>query len=219
MTGARLSRSARPAVCSHRKAGCEILEELRAVGQDTGTDIVEHIQGQSSGISRGLQHQRRHRADEHRPGHPLGYRVGRCSGPLRRRRWSAPRGSRPSGPAFPRVWPGRRLRCPCHRRSRAGSSAHGPGGHERCSGTPGRPETASGLPGSLRSAASRGWRRRGGSLPQIYMACLRAVLGRDRHHGKLFLLLVGGMEKSDHLDISTVFRAGGLTEGSGDIGG
>lgn len=34
--------------------------------------IVEHIQGQSSGISRGLQHQRRHRADEHRPGHPLG---------------------------------------------------------------------------------------------------------------------------------------------------
>lgn len=43
----------------------EILEELRAVGEDAGADPVERLHRQAAGIGGRLQHQRRHRADQH----------------------------------------------------------------------------------------------------------------------------------------------------------
>ena len=60
----------RPAGWSHRTAA-EILEELRAVGEDAGADLVERFHRQAAGIGGRLQHQRRHRADQHGLGHAL----------------------------------------------------------------------------------------------------------------------------------------------------
>ena len=50
----------------------EILEELGAVGEDASADLVECLQRQAAGIGRRLQHQRRHRGDQHGLGHPFG---------------------------------------------------------------------------------------------------------------------------------------------------
>ena len=50
----------------------EILEKLRAVGEDAGAETVEDLHRQAPGIILGLQHERRHRADQHGLGHPLG---------------------------------------------------------------------------------------------------------------------------------------------------
>ena len=58
---------ARPVGAVERRA--EILEELRAVGEDAGADLVEHLDRQAAGIGGRLQHQRRHRADQHGLGH------------------------------------------------------------------------------------------------------------------------------------------------------
>src|SRR6266850_3781545 len=44
----------------------EVLEELRAIGKDTRSDAVEDLDGQSSGVSRGTEHQGRNRRDEDR---------------------------------------------------------------------------------------------------------------------------------------------------------
>jgi hypothetical protein len=50
----------------------EILEELRAVGEHAGADLIERVDRQPDGIGGRLQHQRRHRADEHGLGHTFG---------------------------------------------------------------------------------------------------------------------------------------------------
>ena len=51
--------------------GAEVLEELRAVGQDGGADLVEDLDRQAAGIGGRLQHQRRDRADQHGLGDAL----------------------------------------------------------------------------------------------------------------------------------------------------
>ena len=65
------ARALCPAGSRHRTARGEILEELRSVGHDAGTNRVERRHRQAARIGRGLQHQRRHRADQHGLGDPL----------------------------------------------------------------------------------------------------------------------------------------------------
>jgi hypothetical protein len=43
----------------------QILEELRAVGQDAGADTIEHVDRQAAGVGLRLEHNRRYRADQH----------------------------------------------------------------------------------------------------------------------------------------------------------
>ena len=109
----------------------QILVELRAVGGDAGADLVEHVDRQAARVGRRLQHQRRHRADQHRLGDALGAvpadvardfaAAGRMADEHRvlqvERCRSAPRG--------------RRRRCPSRCRSTAGSSGHGRAGRAR----------------------------------------------------------------------------------------
>jgi hypothetical protein len=54
---------ARPvgAVEGHR----EVLEELRAIGEQLGADLVERLDRESGGSGVGLEQARRHRADQH----------------------------------------------------------------------------------------------------------------------------------------------------------
>src|SRR5437899_8196782 len=49
----------------------EILEELRAVVEDASADLVERLHRQAAGIGGRLQHQGRHRADQHGLSHAL----------------------------------------------------------------------------------------------------------------------------------------------------
>src|SRR5258706_3671520 len=53
---------ARPIGAVERRS--QIFEELRAVGEDVGPDLVERLHRQPAGIGGRSQHQRRHRADE-----------------------------------------------------------------------------------------------------------------------------------------------------------
>src|ERR1022692_1786561 len=46
----------------------EVLVELGPVGGEAGAEAVEHLDRQAAGVSAGLQHQRRDRAQEHGPG-------------------------------------------------------------------------------------------------------------------------------------------------------
>src|SRR5207302_293320 len=62
-------RGARPVGPIERRA--EILEELRAVGQYSSTNAVEHIHRQATRIARRLQHQRRHSANQYGLGNAL----------------------------------------------------------------------------------------------------------------------------------------------------
>src|SRR3546814_14479766 len=73
----------------------EILVELRAVGQRGGAEAVEDVDRQAAGVSLGLQHERRHGADQHRLGDALGAvarseerRVGKECVSTCRSRWS-----------------------------------------------------------------------------------------------------------------------------------
>ena len=50
----------------------ERLEELRAVGNDAGADLVESREGQAAGIVCRLQHERGHGADQHSFRHASG---------------------------------------------------------------------------------------------------------------------------------------------------
>jgi hypothetical protein len=60
---------ARPVGAIERRA--EILEELRSVGEDSGTELVEHPDRQAAGIGARFQHQRRYCADQHGLGNGL----------------------------------------------------------------------------------------------------------------------------------------------------
>ena len=60
---------ARPVGAVERRA--QILEELRAVGEHAGAELVERLHRQAAGIGGRLQHQRRHRADQHGLGDTL----------------------------------------------------------------------------------------------------------------------------------------------------
>ena len=61
---------ARPVVAIERQG--QILEELRAIGLDAGSQLIEHLDRQAAGIGGGLQHERRDRTDEHGFGDALG---------------------------------------------------------------------------------------------------------------------------------------------------
>ena len=91
-----------------------------------------------------------------RPWPPVSCRGGRCSGPLRRRRWSGRHGLRLSGQGLRRAPPGHRHRCPGHCRPRAGPSGRGRDDHGRCSGSPGCRGRTSGPPRHRRREASHG---------------------------------------------------------------
>ena len=64
------SEALRPAGCSRRKAPRRVAIELRAIGRELRLEIVEHFLGKAARIGRRLHHQRRHRADDRRLGHP-----------------------------------------------------------------------------------------------------------------------------------------------------
>ena len=59
---------ARPVVAVEGQA--EVLPELRAIGLHAGAELIEGLDRRAAGIGRGLQHQRRDRADQHRLRHP-----------------------------------------------------------------------------------------------------------------------------------------------------
>lgn len=63
-------------------ASCERLrlEELRAIAENAGADLVERFHRQTAGIGRCLQHQRRHRADQHGLGDTLGAMAANIAG-------------------------------------------------------------------------------------------------------------------------------------------
>ena len=61
---------ARPVVAIERQG--QILEELRAIGLDAGSQLIEHLDRQAAGIGGGFQHERRDRTDEHGFGDALG---------------------------------------------------------------------------------------------------------------------------------------------------
>ena len=65
------ARPWRPAGWRRRTGRWQILEELRAVGEDAGANTVEHLHRQAAGIGGGFQHQRRHGADQHGLGDTL----------------------------------------------------------------------------------------------------------------------------------------------------
>src|SRR5262249_4977848 len=60
---------ARAVVAVERQA--EVLEELRAVGKDSGAEPVEHLHRQTAEVGSGFQHQRRHGADQDGFGYAL----------------------------------------------------------------------------------------------------------------------------------------------------
>src|SRR3546814_15470053 len=59
-----------------------ILVEWRAVGQGGGAEAVEDVDRQAAGVSLGLQHERRHGADQHRLGDALGAVAADVAGHL-----------------------------------------------------------------------------------------------------------------------------------------
>src|SRR5882724_6183397 len=52
--------------------GAEVLQELRAVGEGGGAELIEGLDRGAAGIGGRLEHERRNRADQHGLGHPLG---------------------------------------------------------------------------------------------------------------------------------------------------
>ena len=64
------------------RSGGDVAVELGAVEGGAFTEAVEHLDRQAAGIGVGLQHQRRHRADEHRLGHTTRSVLGDVAGDL-----------------------------------------------------------------------------------------------------------------------------------------
>ena len=64
------------------RPGGDVAVELGAVEGGAFTEAVEHLDRQAAGVGVGLQHQRRHRADQHRLGHPAGAVPGDVAGDL-----------------------------------------------------------------------------------------------------------------------------------------
>ena len=130
----RLARPWRPAGW-RREGRAEILEELRAVGEHAGADAVEHLDRQ---CRPGWPRSSASAAGPRRSAPPwrrAPCRAGRCSARPRRRRWSGRHESRPAGRVSRSAPPGRRRRCPCRCRSRAGWSGRDHAGHGRSRGS------------------------------------------------------------------------------------
>ena len=68
---AGLARPSRPAGCRRRTARSRSLKNCERSASDAGADAVEHLDRQAAGIGGRLQHQRRHRADQHGLRHAL----------------------------------------------------------------------------------------------------------------------------------------------------
>ena len=60
----------------------QVLEKLGAVREDAGADLIEGLHRQAARVGDGLQHDRRHRADQHRPGHALRAVAAQVAGDL-----------------------------------------------------------------------------------------------------------------------------------------
>ena len=60
----------------------KVLEELRTVSSNTGADAVEHLYRRAAGIGVRLEHQRRHRAQQHGLGDALGAVAADVAGNL-----------------------------------------------------------------------------------------------------------------------------------------